>query len=338
MIALLAFACLQSPTTAFVDVDVLTMVEDDALESHTVLVQDGRIVAVGPSTSLTVPEDATVIDGTGCTLLPGLADMHVHNWTESEHLLFVANGVTTVRNMFGSPDQLAWRDEIAAGERFGPTIYTAGPIVDGSPPVWPGSRVVTSFEEGVEAVHEQAAAGYDFIKVYERLSQDAYDGIVVAAEELGIPVMGHVPSAVGLEVVLLSGQVTIEHLDKYDELLRGESRPSLGRMSMENWAGVDLALAPEVAQRTREAGLWNCPTLVVLQKMLTGDALQAEFERPEIRYVPDDIVSMWRSMSADREGSRSRRRRARRTGWRSRGRCTRPGRASSWAPTRATRS
>lgn len=74
--------------------------------------------------------------------MPGLVDMHVHTWDEEELVLFIANGVTTIRNMFGAPLHLAWRRRINAGELFGPTLYTTGPVIDGKPPYWPGSAVV----------------------------------------------------------------------------------------------------------------------------------------------------------------------------------------------------
>src|SRR5262249_1400043 len=108
---------------------------------------------------------------------------------------------------------LVWRSQIARGEWIGPTIVTAGPIIDGDPPVWPGSTVLDGPADADQVVTEQKAAGYDFLKPYARLSRGAYDALAAAARRHGMPLMGHVPHAVGLAHVLAAGQRSIEHLD-----------------------------------------------------------------------------------------------------------------------------
>ena len=243
-----------------------------------------------------------VIDGTGRWLMPGLVDMHVHTWGASELTLFVANGVTTVRNMFGAPLHLTWRREIAAGERFGPTIVTAGPIVDGSPPVWQGSRVIQTPDDARAAVREQAEAGYDFVKVYARVPLDAYVALVEAAAEAGLPVDGHVPSAVGLPRALEAKQRTIEHLIGYQAWLEPSDSPLSGEVgllaSLEAWELIDRERIAQVVEETVAAGAWNCPTLVVMQKWLGPDEVARELERPEMRYVAPFLIGMWKNMGA----------------------------------------
>jgi imidazolonepropionase-like amidohydrolase len=229
--------------------------------------------------------------------MPGLVDMHVHTWMESDQVLFLANGVTTVRNMFGSPLHLRWRDEIERGERLGPTIVTAGPIVDGDPPVWPGSRVVTTPDEARAAVREQAEAGYDFVKAYARLPAEAYDALLAAAAETGLPVDGHVPDAVGVERVLASDQRTLEHLLGYGLVLAVEgTEGDLLARELAAWSALDEERVERWARRTQEAGTWNCPTLVVLAKWLPDDEIPRELERPCMRYVPPMLRGMWFGM------------------------------------------
>lgn len=121
---------------AFTGVTVIARHSERRLADQTVIVRDGRITTIGASASTPVPERAHVIDGRGRYLIPGLADMHVHLWNEGELTLFIANGVTTVRNMGGDLFHLAWREKIKRGEMFGPTIFTAGPVVDGASPVF----------------------------------------------------------------------------------------------------------------------------------------------------------------------------------------------------------
>jgi hypothetical protein len=123
--------------TAFVHVTVVPMDRERLLKNWTVVVADGRIRDLGPSSATKTPKGATLIDGRDKYLMPGLADMHTHTWEEAELPLFLANGVTTIRNMFGGPIHLRWKERIAAGDLVSPTIYTAGPIIDGNPPIWP---------------------------------------------------------------------------------------------------------------------------------------------------------------------------------------------------------
>ena len=107
---------------AFVNVNVITMNDGPVLIDQTVVVRGDRIVAVGPSADVTVSADAVQIDGRCRVLMPGLADMHVHLGYRADGTLLVANGVTTAREMWGFPGHLTFRDDIIAGDEFGPTL------------------------------------------------------------------------------------------------------------------------------------------------------------------------------------------------------------------------
>lgn len=213
-------------TVAFVDVNLIPMDSERLLMGQTVIVRDGIIETIGDSGQVVVPEGAQVINGTGKYLLPGLVDMHVHVEDENDLLLYAANGVTSVRNLWGNtekkmfmgmPNQLVLREQIKRGEMFGPTIYTSGPIMEGNPATTPLMTVFERPEQAAESVAWQKEQGYDFIKVYDNLSAATYQAILQAAREQEIPVVGHVPFEVGLEAALGSGQVTIEHLSGYND-------------------------------------------------------------------------------------------------------------------------
>lgn len=306
MPTLLLSLCLWFPQdapelTVFVHATVVPMDAERVLADHSVVVHGDRIEALGPSDALAVPEGARVVDAGGRWLMPGLTDMHVHSWAESEQTLFLAHGVTSVRNMFGSELHLAWRAEIAAGARLGPTFVTAGPIVDGDPPVWPGSRVVASAEDGRAAVLEQVAAGYDFIKVYNRVPAEAYAAIVATAKERGIPVDGHVPDAVGLDGVLAAGQRTIEHCAGYELPLCADGAGIDGSSfasRLSAWEHVDDGKLATLVERTRQAGVFNCPTLVVMQKWMSKDESLEELKRPVMRYVGRQTLMSWGFMAS----------------------------------------
>jgi imidazolonepropionase-like amidohydrolase len=278
--------------TAFAHVAVIPMDRERVLEDATVLVVDGRIHEIGAAAAVAIPKHATVIDGRGKYLMPGLADMHAHTWDEEDFPLLLANGVTTIRNLFGGPTHLQWKRRIATGELNGsPTIYTAGPIIDGNPPIWPGP-IVENADQARRTVAEQHAAGYDFIKVYSRLSRDAYDAILQESQARGIPVVGHVPDAVGLSAALRSGIKSIEHLSGYEMLARKEIRAG----EEASWARLDESQFAGIALETAKSGTWNCPTLVLFQhRVAPGEVEQLrEFlGRPEMRFVSPEIVRSW---------------------------------------------
>ena len=186
--------------TAFINVSVVPMTSEIITKDQTVLIEGDRIVAVGPGGSVTIPVNATIIDGEGAYLMPGLADMHMHTrqdwdtdaWPVSPLALYLANGVTTIRDFGPSGNNLTyaleWRDQIKAGTRIGPTIYATGKILFASP---------LSDPRGL--VRENRDLGFDFLKLYSYLSpQDARQALETAME-LGMYSAGHVPYAIGLE-------------------------------------------------------------------------------------------------------------------------------------------
>lgn len=264
----------QAGDVALVGATVIPMDHDGTLADQTVVVRGDRIVLVAPAKSIDTT-GATVVDVKGKWLAPGLADMHVHTWSDHDFAMYLLNGVTTVRDMFGSPQHLQWRSAIASGKLDGPTLFTAGPIVDGDPPTWPGSTVVTTADAAREAVRAQKQAGYDFIKVYNGLSTEAYDAIAAEAKAQGIPFAGHVPKAVGIEKAIVSGQRSIEHLDGY--------------IPMRSEPHTDAA----IVAATAKSGVWNCPTLVVMDRIGRIDNVDSLAKTPGLDYVSAAVREQW---------------------------------------------
>jgi imidazolonepropionase-like amidohydrolase len=265
---------------AITDVSVVPMSSDGVLAHHTVVIRGDRIVAVAPSATVVLPRGTTVIAGAGKWLMPGLADMHVHTWNEHDLTMFVAAGVTTIRNMWGIAQHLDWRSQIARGERLGPTIVTAGNMIDGEPPDWAGSTVLVNPADADRIVTEQKAAGYDFLKSVAQLSREAYEALAAAAKRHGMVLAGHVPTAVGLEGVLAAQQRSVEHLDGWLAALvpPGTALPPVD--DGEVWtravlSRLDPARLPGLIERTIAAGTWNCPTLVVYDRFVGLEDLAA---------------------------------------------------------------
>ncbi len=289
----------QAGDIAIVHAHVVPMDRDGVLADHAVVVRGDRIVAVAPSDAVELPATARRIDAAGGYVLPGLADMHVHAFTPEEMTMFVAAGVTLVRNMAGIPLILELRRKIVAGEIVGPTIVTASHILDGDPPIWPMSAVVKTAAEADGVVAAQRAEGYDFLKVYARLTLEAYDAIVAAAAKHGMTFVGHVPRAVTLLHALESGQRSIEHLDGYlYAMLKDGSDPPRNQFLVQRIAWLvdhaDEAKLPALVAATVKSGVWNCPTLIVNYNIAELDDAPALAGRTRwLEYVDREIVDAW---------------------------------------------
>jgi len=264
---------------AFENVNVIPMDRERILEGQTVLVKASHIVEIGPTGGIDIPDDVYRIDGKGKYLLPGLAEMHGHSMDTDDFLLMVANGVTAVREMAGSPKSLLWRTKIARRMMVGPNVYTAGPIIEGEPPpdlkmVIPvyGKKLVATAADGIKEVARQKAMGFDFIKVYNNIPRDAYDGLVAAAKAHGLRVTGHVPFPVGLEWAFEAGQRTIEHLRGYIWKLVPKDAPEQPGLTLRDravsWQYADESRMAALGKATKEAGVFNCPTLMVARYMI----------------------------------------------------------------------
>jgi Amidohydrolase family len=192
--------------------------------NQTVVITGDRITAVSDSET-TAPKGARVINGTGQYLIPGFWDMHVHSafgdWFPGSRdiilPLFVANGVTGVRDMGGEvPVLRQWRKQIASGEIIGPRMVISGPMLDGYLPNgklrFPSSIPVTTTASAVAAVDLLKTRGVDFIKVQSVISHDAYLAAAAEAKKQGLPIVGHVPDKVRLTEVVEAGQKSVEHL------------------------------------------------------------------------------------------------------------------------------
>lgn len=296
-LALAVSAPVGAQVHAFVDVTVIPMTTAQSLPNHTVVVRDGRIVAVGPTTRVAIPRNATRIDGRGKYLVPGLAEMHAHvppQTTQPDLLadimfLYVANGVTTIRGMLGAPYQLALREQLRRGEVLGPRFYVGAPSINGNTAPNP--------ETGARLVREHRAAGYDLVKIHPGPSRATYDAVIAAGRDVGITFGGHVPADVGLAHAIASAQGTIDHLDGYIE----EAAGGVGGVPMQAaWHAADTAMLRDWARRTREAGLFVVPTQFLWQNLMYPPDPDSATARPEMRYVPTPWVTGWANQARGR--------------------------------------
>ncbi|MFI7676646.1 amidohydrolase family protein [Actinophytocola sp. NPDC049390] len=200
--------------TAFTDATVIDPASGRVLPDVTVLVRGDTIVDVGRHVR---PDGARRVDLRGRFVIPGLADMHTHAQAEGiDNGLYVANGVTTVREMAGSPLARDWRDRIEAGTLLGPRYTVGSRLIDGAPSIWDPAWLdvvqVSDAATARAAVREEIARGADFIKVYSRVPRDAYRALAAEAQRHGVPFAGHCPDVVPLAEAADLGQASIEHM------------------------------------------------------------------------------------------------------------------------------
>src|SRR4030095_6518181 len=194
------------------NVTIIDVTGAPAASDMTVVITGDRITEIGPTRSVRAPKDAQIVSGKGKFLIPGLWDMHVH-WYLKDYLpLFLANGVTGIRQMWGMPMHHHWRKEQETGSLLGPRLIIVSPIIDGPNPLWRESVSVADEAQAREAVRKARKDGADFIKIYSRLTRDAFFAIADETKNLGVPFAGHIPQSVTVAEASDAGQKSIEHL------------------------------------------------------------------------------------------------------------------------------
>ncbi|HXM42700.1 MAG TPA: amidohydrolase family protein [Bryobacteraceae bacterium] len=305
-------------------VTVIDATGDPAKPDQTVVVTGDRIAAIADSARIRAPKNAQTVDATGKFLIPGLWDMHVHPIDKDYLPLFLANGVTGVRVMWGQPAHREWRKAIEAGQMLGPRLVIASPIVDGPRPYWFGSISVTNETQARQVVADMKRQGADFVKIYQNLPRELYFAIAEEAKKQGIPFEGHVPIAVSAEEASNAGQKSFEHLvgilpacsTHSDELLKAQhadlaqdiaewGRPKFWgphvkqtrQMMLDTYS---LEKAAELFALLRRNGTWQCPTLTLLHMFAYGDD-PAVRNDPRLKYLPRLMRASWDPSKVDGE-------------------------------------
>jgi len=296
----------QSAPLAITDVTVIDGTGDASRPHMTVVISGGKITAVDSTSRVTVPAQAHVIDGRGKFLIPGLWDMHVHlAKTGAPSLgLFVANGVTSVRDMGGDFAVVqGWRSEITAGTRVGPRIRTAGPMLENaervrrmkaSGTVEPVDRFRAPVADTIDArrvVDSVARLGVDFIKVRTAVSRETYQAIASATRSAGLTLTGH-GDIVPPEEMLRAGQRSIEHaiypsLQKRDAATRARLIREL--------VGAEVAVVPTMVNYYQ----WLLVSPDDARRIADDSLGRLDARR---RYISGYLLDDWREQIAERGG------------------------------------
>jgi len=217
---LLLVTPLANATTAITNVTVVDA-RYGAREHMTVVVQDDDIVAVERDGK--VPADATVVNGKGKFLIPGLWDFHVHltfdeRLTQTMPAQFLYYGITSVRDTGGLMDKLLPAvAQMRLPNSMAPRVFFAGPLLDGGTVVYDGESAPeigiqnVSPKDARDHIAQLKTRGVDFIKIYELVSPQVFVAMVEAANELQLPVDSHVPLSMRASVAGPSLD-SLEHL------------------------------------------------------------------------------------------------------------------------------
>ncbi len=205
---------------AFTGATLINGVSATALANATVVIRNGRIVSAGPAASVQIPDDATRIDVAGKYLIPGLWDMHAHYEQVEWGPIYLAAGVTTVRDVGNEQEFItAVRDATNSGQGLGPRLLLAG-IVDGDSKTALGVARVTSPAEAAAWVKRYHDAGFEQIKIYSSLTSDSVKAICREAHALGMTVTGHIPQGMDIYQGVNDGMDQVNHIPYLAAVLR----------------------------------------------------------------------------------------------------------------------
>ena len=280
----------------FRSVNVIPMDRERVLENQTVVSKNGRITALGNEGSVKFGKDALIIDAKGKYLMPGWAEIHAHvppiddiEPMKEVLMLYLANGITTIRGMLGHPKHLELRAKINSGEILGPHFYTTGPSFNG--------QTVKTPERGAEMVREQKTAGYDFLKLHPGLTNATFPAIAKTAHEVGIPFVGHVSFNVGVWRAIEAGYSSIDHLDGFIEAIVPRSdtlaEPETGLFGAWIAYRADDSQIPKLTKGLREKHIRVVPTQALAERWLSPLAADAFLSDPEMKYMKPEQLTSW---------------------------------------------
>jgi imidazolonepropionase-like amidohydrolase len=303
----------KAETLIFTNVNVVSVRDGKISQGVTVVIKHGRISGVAKVGFVGQGHDIQIVNANGKYMIPGLWDMHVHSafvdpaWDEKViYPLYIANGVTGVRDMGGDPDVLEnRRNRIESGELLGPHLILGGPFLAGAKSDRQTISVNTP-EEARQAVDAVKKRGLDFVKVLS-VPRDSYFAIADEAAKQKIPFVGHVPYSVSAREASTAGQRSIEHLSgillacsTQEDELRAEGLAALAKRDYAAYEKLgpqimttyDQAKAGTLFLQLAKNNTWQVPTLVWTQTNSHLDDPNLESD-PRLQYVPASVRAQW---------------------------------------------
>jgi imidazolonepropionase-like amidohydrolase len=264
-----------------------------AIPDATVLMRKGRIIKAGPRSKVKIPKTATVIDVHGKTILPGLWDLHAHFEQVEWGPVYLAAGVTTVRDCGNEFEFItAVRDAIVQGRGLGPRILAAG-IVDGSGEQAIGVARVDTPEQARIWTDRYHAAGFQQMKIYGSVKLQQVKAVAAEAHRLGMTVTGHVPDGLNAYQVIESGQDQINHISYVADIMHAPlPADASGRDEFKANAAVDLnsAEARKVISFLKAHRTVIDPTLAIFESLTATTAKPPSAFEPGVAKVAPELA------------------------------------------------
>jgi hypothetical protein len=262
-------------------INVINVLDGTIEKDQMIRIEDGLIKSI--SRRLGKDLKYTVYDCSGKFIVPGLWDMHIHDAGDSltryEYIpLFLSNGVTGVRDMWGSEEMLKLRDEIKEGKFVGPRMIVGSPIIDGIKPFFRQSLSAKTPEQGRHDVDSLSEAGYDFIKIYSLIREPVYLAIAEECKRKSIPMEGHLPIEIGFEEAIDAGQRSFEHNFNINRYLSRRETPLL------QWAHNYLDTVHNL--RAEEFMVQTEPTGISLKDFYLPESVLDKMQKDRVAVVP----------------------------------------------------
>lgn len=271
-----------------------------------VVIHDGRIVAVGPRSQVKIPRHAHIVDAQGKFILPGLWDMHAHFEQVEWGPIYLAAGVTTVRDCGNEFEFItAVRDAIAQGRGLGPRLLLAG-IVDGTGLIPIGVARVDTPEQAKMWVDRYHAAGFQQMKIYSSVKLEEVKAVADEAHRLGMTVTGHVPEGLNAYQVIEAGQDQINHIPYIADIMHAPLPGTATRTERRN-AAANLDVNSPDAQKAlaflKDHHTVVDPTMALFELFTATTAKPPASFEPGVNKIPSQLAQQITDVEPPNESS-----------------------------------
>lgn len=264
------------------------------IKNQNVLIKDGLILQLDVNQPMN--KGATIIDGRGKYLIPGLVDSHVHvKESKNDLFLYLANGVTYIREMAGQPVLLEWRKSIRKNG-LGPRMFVASPPIFSETGLagyyysWTRHSITYSNKkEAYKAIKKIKGQGYDAIKMYGFVNPEMFETTIQIAKENNIPVIGHIP-LVNLETFYPSGQKEVAHIEEITVKTIDEFGKSISKNPEEYLRFLKIR-SHQIAKKLKENKVSVTSTVWLCESFLAQRFdLKSKLKEIELKYTNPKII------------------------------------------------
>jgi imidazolonepropionase-like amidohydrolase len=283
----------RAPTLAIVGGTLIDGTGAAPVSDAAVVIHDGRIVAAGPRSKVKIPKDAHVVDARGKTILPGLWDMHAHFEQVEWGPIYLAAGVTTVRDCGNEFEFItAVRDAIAQGRGLGPRLLLAG-IVDGTGTYTIGVERVDTPDQARMWTDRYHASGFQQMKIYSSVKLEELKVVADEAHRLGMTMTGHIPEGVTAYQAIEAGQDQINHIHYIADIMKAPLPENASRLDRFK-AGANIDLESPEAQKAlaflKDHHTVVDPTMALMESFTATTAKPPASFEPGVNKVAPELA------------------------------------------------